>query len=200
MKDTLITTLRNRQSTMEQFRAAADQLGLILAAESSTFLPRSTIAIETPLEKTNGTSIKEQVVLVSILRAGLVFLSPFLKFYPNALIGLVGARRDEVTAMPHLYYKNLPPFTHKNPILILDPMLATGGSACLAIDLLKDAGAEDSQITLISAVVAPEGVSRLKKEHPKVNLLAAQIDDKLDEHKFIHPGLGDFGDRYFGTV
>ncbi len=200
MKETIFSVLRNRHTTMEQFRFAADQLGTILATESAAFLPKVTIPIETPLMNTEGKAVKNQVMLVSILRAGLVFLPPFLKFYPNALIGLIGAKRDEVTAIPYLYYTKLPPFSVENPILLLDPMLATGGSSCLAIKVLKEAGALESQITLISAIAAPEGIARLKQENPKVNLIVAQVDDKLDEHKYIQPGLGDFGDRYFGTV
>lgn len=200
MKSTIMAILRNRNTTMEQFRFAADQLGTVLAAESAAFLPKVTVPVVTPLAKTEETVIKDQVMLVSILRSGLIFLPPFLKFYPNALIGLIGARRDEVTAIPQLYYTKLPPFTPDNPILLLDPMLATGGSSCLAIKVLIEAGATDSQITLISAIAAPEGVAMLKKEHPQVNLIIAQVDERLNEHKFIHPGLGDFGDRYFGTL
>jgi uracil phosphoribosyltransferase len=200
MKQQLIAVLRNRDTTMEQFREASERLAEVLAAESAAYLPKTTIRLHTPLAETTGEVIDGQVVLVSILRAGLTFLPSFLKFYPNALIGFVGARRNEVTAEPELYYKKLPPITSKNPILLLDPMLATGGSCCLAIRLLLEAGASESQITLISAVAAPEGVRHLKQEHPATHLIVAQVDERLNDKKFIHPGLGDFGDRYFGTV
>lgn len=199
MKQQLISVLRNKHTTMEQFREAAEQLATVLAAESAMFLPKKTVSIETPLAKTTCNVIDGQVLLVSILRAGLTFLSPFLKFYPNALVGFIGARRNEQTAIPELYYKKFPPFTNDNPILLLDPMLATGGSSCLAIDLLIEAGAKESQITLVSAIAAPEGIQHLKQEHPGVHLIVAQVDQHLDDRKFIYPGLGDFGDRYFGT-
>jgi uracil phosphoribosyltransferase len=200
MKQTILSILRNRHTTMEQFRSAADQLGTILAAESAAYISKKQVTIETPLTTMSCQVVSSQVMLVVILRAGLTFLPPFLKFYPNALIGFLGERRDEKTAIPYLYYSKLPPFTKENPILLLDPMLATGGSACLAIKMLKEAGATESQITLISAVAAPEGVQRLKSENPGTHLIIAQVDDKLDEHKYIVPGLGDFGDRYFGTI
>jgi uracil phosphoribosyltransferase len=185
---------------MEQFRQAADQLGTILAAESAAFLPKKNVTVQTPLAPMTTSVVESQVMLVAILRAGLSFLPPFLKFYPNALIGLIGEKRDEKTAIPYLYYSKLPAFTKDTPILLLDPMLATGGSACLAIKVLKEAGAVESQITLISAVAAPEGVHHVEIEHPGTHLLVAEIDEKLDANKYIVPGLGDFGDRYFGTI
>lgn len=200
MKQLLISVLRNRHSTLAEFRQAADQLATVLASESAEFLHTKSIPIETPLAKTTGKALDDQVILISILRAGLTFLSPFMKFYPDALIGFVGARRDEKTAKPQLYYTKFPPCTKDNPVLLLDPMLATGGSCCLAIKLLIEAGAEESNITLISAIAAPEGIQHLKAEYPAVHLIVAQVDEYLDERKFIFPGLGDFGDRYFGTI
>lgn len=200
MKDILITQLRNRNATIEEYRNAAERLGMLLAIESAAKIPRASIPIDTPLAKTRGVVFKNPVLLVPILRSGLIFLNPFLHYYPDALIGFIGARRDEITAIPELYYSKIPPFTHDNPILLLDPMLATGGSAALAVKVLKEAGAKESQITLVSAIAAPEGIEHLKKKLPRLGLIVAQIDKRLNQDKFIYPGLGDFGDRYFGTL
>lgn len=199
MKDVLLTRLRDRSSSVEEFRAAAERLGELLAIEAAAKIARTSISVETPLATTRGATFKSRVMLVPILRSGLIFLWPFLRFYPDALVGFIGARRDEVTAIPELYYIQLPVFAPDTPILILDPMLATGGSAHLAVDLLKKAGAHESQITLVSAIAAPEGIQHLKETSPQVMIIAAQVDEKLNKDKFIHPGLGDFGDRYFGT-
>lgn len=200
MKKTLITILRNRDSTVEEFRKAADLLGTVLAVECDSLFPKATIFVETPLARTHGTCFKHPFVLVPILRSGLTLLPPFMRFHPDASVGFIGARRDEATAIPKLYYTNLPPFTQDNPILLLDPMIATGGSASLAVKVLKEAGAVENQITLISFIASPEGISSFQKECPEVNLIVAQVDEGLNDHKFIMPGLGDFGDRYFGTI
>lgn len=199
MKKTLITKLRNRDTTTEQFRQAADQLGTVLAVESEKLLPKTSVFVDTPLARTQGECFKYKPVLVPILRSGLVLLPPFMRFFPGARVGFIGTRRDEKTAIPELYYKNLPPFNHNDPILLLDPMIATGGSAALAVKILKTAGAIEKQITLIAFIAAPEGISRFQKECPAVGLIVAQVDEGLDEQKRIIPGLGDFGDRYFDT-
>lgn len=199
MKKTLITILRNRNATVEQYRQATEQLGTVLAVECDALFPKATTFVDTPLARTHGVCFKHESVLVPILRSGLVLLPPFMRFHPNASIGFIGTRRDEKTAVPELYYAKLPPFTHDNPILLLDPMIATGGSAALAVKVLKEAGAIEKQITLISFIAAPEGILRFQKECPEVGLVVAQVDEGLDEKKRIIPGLGDFGDRYFGT-
>ncbi len=199
MKKTLITTLRNRNTTAVQYRQAADQLGTVLAVESDILFPKATLFVDTPLAPAQGACFKHEFILIPILRSGLVLLPPFMRFHPEASIGFIGARRDEKTAVAELYYTKLPPFTHNHHVLLLDPMIATGGSAALAVKVLKDAGAREKQITLISFIAAPEGMTRLQKECPEIGLVVAQIDDGLDEQKRIIPGLGDFGDRYFGT-
>lgn len=199
MKDILLTRLRDRNATLEQFRDAAEKLGLLLAIEAAAQLPKKSVTVETPLASTKGEKLSSQVVLVPILRSGLIFLPSFLHYYPNALVGFIGIRREEVTAIPHLYYSKLPPFTKDYRIVVLDPMLATAGSANLAIQVLKESGAAEEQIILASAIAAPEGIKRLKEEVPGVKIVALQIDEKLNAQKFIFPGLGDFGDRYFGT-
>lgn len=199
MKRTLITILRNRNSSIEQFRQASEQLGTVLAVECDALFPKATIFVETPFARTHGVAFKHESVLVPILRSGLVLLPPFMRFHPGASVGFIGTRRDEKTAIPELYYKKLPPFTPNNPILLLDPMIATGGSAALAVRVLKEAGAVEKQITLIAFIASPEGITRFQKECPEVGLIVAQVDEGLDEQKRIIPGLGDFGDRYFGT-
>lgn len=200
MKETLITTLRNRNSSIEQFRQAADQLATALAVECEALLPKASLFVDTPLARTQGMYSKHKPILVPILRSGLVLLSPFLHFYPEAPVGFIGTRRDEKTAIPALYYTNLPSFNPDNPIFLLDPMIATGGSAALAVSVLKAAGAIEKQITLVAFIASQEGVARFKRECPAAGLVVAQVDERLDEKKRIVPGIGDFGDRYFGTI
>lgn len=199
MKKTLITSLRDRNISIEQYRQAADQLGTILAIESDVLFPKATVFVETPLARAHGVRLKHEVVLVPILRSGLVMLPPFMRFHPGASVGFIGTRRDEKTAIAELYYSKLPTFTSENPILLLDPMIATGGSATVAVEVLKRAGATEKQITLISFIAAPEGIANFQKNCPEVGLIVAQVDEELDEKKRIIPGLGDFGDRYFNT-
>lgn len=200
MKKTLITILRDRNCSREQFRNAAEQLATVLAIECDDLFPKATTFVETPLAKTHGVCFKHEFVLVPILRSGLVMLSPFLKFHPTASVGFIGARRDEKTAKPHLYYNKLPSFNQDNPILLLDPMIATGGSASLAVKVLMEAGAVEKQITLVSFIASPEGLKFFQHHHPEVNVVVAQVDEGLNANKWIVPGLGDFGDRYFGTT
>jgi uracil phosphoribosyltransferase len=200
MKKTLVTVLRNKNATMEEYRQATDQLGTVLAVECDALFPKATVFVDTPLARTHGTCFKHESVLVPILRSGLVLLPPFMRFHPGASVGFIGIRRDEETALPELYYNKLPEFTVDNPILILDPMIATGGSAAMAVKVLKAAGAVEKQMTLISFIASPEGITRFQKECPEVGLVVAQVDEGLDDQKRILPGLGDFGDRYFGTV
>lgn len=197
MKETLLTLLRDQSTPLHPFRAAADQLAQILAFESAQWLAKKECKVQTPLGTAHGHTIGEIPLLVPILRAGLVLLPAFLQVYLRAPVGLLGIRRDEATAHPKLYYQNLPSISGENPVFILEPMIATGGSAKLAIELLQKMGAK--QIRIISVLGSQEGVDRLKKEHPEVILQIAQIDPKLNAERMIVPGLGDFGDRYFGT-
>lgn len=199
MKKALITILRNRNTSVQQYRQAANQLGTVLAVECAPLFPSEKVFVDTPLARAEGVCFKHEPVLVPILRSGLVLLPPFMRFHPGASVGFIGTRRDEKTAIPKLYYSNLPTFSHDNPILLLDPMIATGGSAVMAVNVLKAAGALEKQIVLIAFIAAPEGIRHFQKECPQVRLVIAQVDERLDEHKFIVPGLGDFGDRYFGT-
>jgi uracil phosphoribosyltransferase len=199
MKEALLTILRDRFSTLEHFRKAADQIAVLVAAESGSFISKETRSVETPLGMTKGVRIKESPVLVPILRAGLVLLPAFLKLYTEAPVGLIGIRRDERTASPQFYYANLPPIQNETPIFLLDPMLATGQSAAMAAKLVIEKGAVESQIVLFSILAAPEGVNFFKSQYPHIRSSIIQIDQSLNVSKWILPGLGDFGDRYFGT-
>lgn len=199
MKDALLTTLRDRFSTLEHFRKAADQIAALIAAESGSFIPKELRAVETPLGVTKGMKVIEPPVLVPILRAGLVLLPAFLKLYADAPVGLIGIRRDEITASPQFYYANLPSIQKETPVFLLDPMLATGQSAAMAAKLVIEKGASESQIVLFSILAAPEGVNFFKSQYPHIRTSIVQIDQSLNASKWILPGLGDFGDRYFGT-
>ncbi len=181
MKETYLLQLRDRALPMSSFRKAALSLSEIIASEIFNSIRNS----------------PQKVVLVPILRAGLVFLSEFQKKFERAPIGFLGIRRDEKTAEPMLYYENLPSIASEDQVLVLEPMLATGGSACLALQILKKKGARN--FILVTILGAEPGVKVLKETHPEVQLYSVAIDKELDAKKFIVPGLGDFGDRYFGT-
>lgn len=200
MKKILSTILRDKNTTTEQFRKASDELALLLAFEVATSLPKEEYSVETPLEKTTGYRFKQGVVLVPILRAGLSLLFPFLRVLPHARVGMMGLKRDEETAKPHQYYENIPSFTESDTLIVLDPMLATGGSASRTLEILTEKGAKPTQLQLVSVISAPEGEATIKKSFPDCRLHIAIKDQKLNSHFFIQPGLGDYGDRYFGTI
>ncbi len=186
MKEIFLTRLRDRKTAIHQFRSAAQGLiGLLLDEAADLISPLKPSA--------------ERIVLVPILRAGLAFLDPALKMFPSAPVGILGMRRDERTAIPHLYYQNLPALTQNDWIFILDPMLATGGSSRLALELVQKAGASLSKTVLISIIAAREGTEAIRRHFPETRQVFGAIDPDLDGRKFIVPGLGDFGDRYFGT-
>lgn len=198
MKDLLLTVLRDENTSLEEFRRAADLLATVLAAESGRFFTKALTSIKTPFGKAKGVIREEKPILVPILRSGLALLPAFCRFYPEAPIGHIGIRRDENTAIPHPYYCHLPKIEPNHLIFILEPMIATGQTACSAIEMLQKAGSELSQIVLISILAAPEGVDLLTKQFSAVRTHIVQVDEKLDPKKWIVPGLGDFGDRYFG--
>lgn len=199
MKKALITVLRDRNATIEQYRQATDQLGEVLAVECDVHFPKEQFLVETPLAQASGLRLQQVPVLIPILRSGLVLLPPFMRFHPGASIGFVGTRRDEKTAIPELYYVKLPKFSPHHPIAVLDPMIATGGSMALTLKVLKEAGALERQIIVVAFIASPEGVMRLQMRFPEIRLVIAQVDEGLDEQKRILPGLGDFGDRYFSS-
>ena len=193
-----LAILRNSSTPPERFRRVAERISLLLAAESTRDLPVARLTVATPLGPADGSAIDADVVVVPVLRAGLGMLDAVLELLPTARVGHIGLQRDEATAIASRYYSKLPPGLTKSHVLMIDPMLATGGSAAAAIDLIKAAGA--TAISMICIVSAPEGVSLLERVHPDVAIFTPVVDKQLNAHKFIVPGLGDFGDRLYGTT
>jgi uracil phosphoribosyltransferase len=193
-----ITILRDKKTNSEMFRAAVTRISNILAVEISKSFSLSTIKVETPLEKTNGFRLKQDVVLIPVLRAGLGMVNGFLQIIPDVKVGHIGLERDEKTLNPNEYYFKTPKNLNKAEVILLDPMLATGGSASTAITFLKKQGAKDFVFACLLA--APEGVKRLLKDHPDVLVFGAALDRRLNKKGYILPGLGDAGDRTFGTL
>jgi len=199
VKKIFLTVLRNKKTTRPEFRKAAHTLSHILAHEAMTYIETQAIDIETPIEKSTGTTIKPSITLVPILRSGIIMVHPFLHYFQNADIGVVGLKRDEKTAQAHLYYNNIPPIKHPTKIIILDPMIATGGTGIETLKIVKTMGVKEEDIIFASIICSQEGVDTVKSQFPNITILTAAIDEKLNKQKFIVPGLGDFGDRYFGT-
>jgi uracil phosphoribosyltransferase len=193
-----LVTLRDEHTPPEVFRRMAVRISLLLAAEATRDLPASAVTVKTPLAAANGRRISADVVVVPVLRAGLGMLDAVLELIPSARVGHIGLQRDEITAVASQYYAKLPRSIEQSVVLMIDPMLATGGSAVAALDLLKHAGAAD--VRMICIVAAPEGVELVERRHPHVHIYTPAIDRELNDHKFIVPGLGDFGDRLYGTV
>jgi len=193
-----LASLRDKTTRSSHFRRLAHRISLILAAEATRALPTAQVTIDTPLETTTCQQLQADVVVVPVLRAGLGMLEAVLEILPYARVGHIGLQRDELTAVASQYYKKLPPDLSRSTALIIDPMLATGGSAVAAITMLQRAGAQD--IRLICIVAAPEGIAEVERAHPGVHIFTPVIDRELNAHKFILPGLGDFGDRLYGTV
>jgi len=188
--------LRNQQTPNEEFRSLARKVITFLLYEATQDLPRRQVTVRTPLAEAPATMVEPEVVAIPVLRAGLGLLSPVLELLPRVSVGYVGLERDEETAVARIYYQKLPPLTGKVPLL-LDPMLATGGSAVQAVDLIREAGGGGTR--MICVVAAPEGVRALGAHHPEVEVFTAALDEGLNDRAFIVPGLGDFGDRLFGT-
>lgn len=192
-----LSIMRNKDTSTYLFKQALDEIAMLMAYEVSKNFPLNLIDIETPVCKTTGYELAEQIVLVPILRAGIGLVDGFRTIMPNAKIGHIGMYRDEETLEPHEYYARFPKGIERSKVIIVDPMLATGGSADMAIEDIKKRGAKD--IILVCLVGAPEGVKFLQKKHPDVDITLAALDDHLNENGYIVPGLGDAGDRLFGT-
>jgi len=188
--------LRNKNTGPEEFRTACRKISQLLAMEVSKNLEVSTLNIETPMEETVVHEVSERIVIIPILRAGLGMVEAMVDLFPKVNIGYVGIQRDETTAQPHYYYSKFPHLNHQT-VVITDPMLATGGSAVSAIELIKKQSPR--KIIYVSIVSAPEGVEFILKNHPDVLLYTAALDRELNDLKYILPGLGDFGDRLYGT-
>ena len=193
-----LTVLRDRETSHGAFRQALFEAAAIMAVEVARGLPLKDVEVETPLEPTRGTRLRQEVAVVPVLRAGLGMVEGFLRLLPDARVGHVGIYRDEEEHVPIDYYERLPPRLPEARVYVLDPMLATGGSAVHALNHLKRAGAK--QLELVCLVAAPEGVQAVESAHPDVRIWTAAIDRELDENAYIRPGLGDAGDRVFGTA
>jgi uracil phosphoribosyltransferase len=188
--------LRDRSTAPDEFRSLARKVITLLLYEATADLPVRHGKVLTPLTEAPAVSIAGEVVAIPVLRSGLGILGPVLELLPRVSVGYIGLERDEETAVARIYYKKLPSLEGKVPLL-LDPMLATGGSAAQALDLIKEAGGRDPR--MVCVVAAPEGVKVIEDRHPEVQIFTAALDQGLNDRAFIVPGLGDFGDRLFGT-
>jgi len=191
-----LTELRNKETLPDRFRHITRQLTVLLALEATRTIISRPLEVETPLETTNGSQIGQGIVVVPILRAGLGMSEAVASLFPDVSVGYIGLERDEKTAVASSYYCKLPKLDGKC-ILCVDPMLATGGSASQALDLIKTKGGQC--ISLVSVVATPQGVARIEKDHPDVRIITAALDRGLNYKCYILPGLGDFGDRLYGT-
>ena len=193
-----LTILRNKKTPSGLFRQTMNEVSYLIAAEVLKHLKFNNVVIQTPLKKTVGKIISQQIVVVPILRAGLGLVEGFIKFLPNAEKGHIGLYRDEQTYKPVEYLCKLPKIKNKF-FIVLDPMLATGNSSVEAINLLKRSGIKILNIMLVSLLAAPEGLKNIQKIHRGLKIFTASVDQGLNKNKFIIPGLGDAGDRYMGT-
>jgi uracil phosphoribosyltransferase len=192
-----LATLRDSSTPPELFRRVAVRISLLLAAEATRDVPTMTTTVETPIARAPARRLAADVVVVPVLRAGLGMLDAILELIPSARVGHIGLQRDEMTAVASRYYSKLPADLSRSVVLMIDPMLATGGSAVAALDLLRQAGARD--VRMICIVAAPEGIAVVERHHPDVTIFTPVVDQGLNSQKFIVPGLGDFGDRLYGT-
>lgn len=191
-----VTILRDKKTNAEIFRAAVTRISNIMAVEISNSFSLKEVKVETPLEKTIGYKLQQDIVLIPVLRAGLGMVEGFLQLIPNAKLGHVGLERNETTLQPNSYYLKTPKNLKNSEVILLDPMLATGGSASAAINYLKKRGAKN--IVFACLIAAPEGVDKLLKEHQDLIIFTSVLDRQLNKKGFILPGLGDAGDRTFG--
>jgi uracil phosphoribosyltransferase len=192
----ILTHLRDRTTKPVTFRTLTYQIGLLLALESTRDLPTKETTIETPLETYQGQVFSDSLVLVPILRAAIGLIQPYTDLFPNVSIGYVGLERDHQTAVARNYYCKLPPLAGRH-VLVLDPMLATGGSAVQTIRLVQENGGQN--ISVVCVVAAPEGVKAVEAVDQSISIFAAALDRELDSRKYILPGVGDYGDRLYGT-
>jgi uracil phosphoribosyltransferase len=192
-----LATLREASTSPEIFRHMAVRISLLLACEATRDVPTVATRVQTPLGPAEGRQVRDGVVVVPVLRAGLGMLDAVLELIPTARVGHIGLQRDEMTAVASQYYSKLPADLSDSFVLMIDPMLATGGSAVAALDLIKRSGGRD--VRMICIVSAPEGIALVEKHHPDVHIYTPAIDRGLNDHKYIVPGLGDFGDRLYGT-
>jgi uracil phosphoribosyltransferase len=192
-----LSILRDRETTTEKFRATVRQIAALMLFEASYDFELEPYGIRTPIEETDGARLRRPIVLVPILRAGLGLIDGMVELLPGALVGHIGMYRDEKTLVPQSYYGKVPKEIDEAEVVILDPMLATGNSAAAAVAELKKLGAR--RIRFVCLLSSPQGLEHLHSSHPDIQIFTAAVDRGLNEHGFIVPGLGDAGDRYFGT-
>ena len=193
-----VTMMRDKNTNSKDFKQLLDEISLLLAYEATKDLPLKDVEVETPICKTKAKMVSGRSIgVVPILRAGLGMVNGILTLVPNAKVGHIGLYRDPETHKPVEYYCKLPLDADQRTLIVVDPMLATGGSAIAAIQFLKDRGCND--IKMMNLIAAPEGVKAVQEAHPDVDIYVATLDDHLDDHAYIVPGLGDAGDRIFGT-
>jgi len=192
-----LSIIRNKNTDTKTFRENVNEIGSLVTYEITRDLTTKDVQVETPMAQTTCRELAKEVVIVPILRAGLGMVDGIHDVIPTAKIGHVGLYRDELTLKPHAYYLKLPSVLTEATILVVDPMLATGGSAVAAINLVKQQGGKE--IRFVGLVGCPEGVAMLQKHHPDVDIYLVAVDEKLNEFGYIVPGLGDCGDRLFGT-
>lgn len=192
-----LTILRDRDTSTVEFRQHARIVSQILLVEATRRLKVHPHQVETPISTFHGSELDGKVVVVPVLRAGLAMLLAVQDMLPSVAVGFVGLERDEKTAVAHEYYRKIPPITPEHHVLVLDPMLATGGSLDDTVTILRRKGCRD--ITLVCIVSARQGIARIQDRYPDATIITAAVDEELNAQKYIVPGLGDFGDRYFGT-
>jgi uracil phosphoribosyltransferase len=193
----ILLGLRDTGTDAQLFRRLGARITVLLAAEALRELPTTAASVQTPLGEARGRRVMSDVVVVPVLRAGLGMLDGVLELWPRARVGHIGLQRDEMTAVASQYYAKLPAGLGHSFVMMIDPMLATGGSAVAALDLLRERGAHD--IRIICIVAAPEGIALVERRHADVHIYTPVVDEGLNENKYIVPGLGDFGDRLYGT-
>ena len=193
-----LSILRDKGTSVKEFRELVSEIAMLMCYEATRDLPLEDVEIETPVAKVTVKRIAgKKLAIVPILRAGLGMVDGMVSMMPNVKVGHIGLFRDPETLEPVKYYFKMPPDIEERDVIVVDPMLATGGSASAAIQFLKDDGVK--HIKLMCIIGAPEGVERMQKDHPDVDIYVAALDDHLNEHGYIVPGLGDAGDRIFGT-
>ena len=192
-----LTRLRDKRTGSQEFRRVMGEIATLMLYEATRSFAVVPVSVTTPLARTSGVRLKREVVLVPVLRAGLGMLDSILQLIPHARVGFIGLKREESTLLATTYHKSLPPDLSQFEVVLIDPMLATGGSAVAAMDLLAELGVR--QVRMVNLVAAPEGIRRVHTHYPDLPIFTAAIDRKLNEKGYILPGLGDAGDRLFGV-
>ena len=193
-----LSIMRDKSTSVKEFRELVSEISMLMCYEATRDLPLEDVEVETPVATAHCKRIAgKKLAIVPILRAGLGMVDGMVSMVPNAKVGHIGLFRDPETLEPVKYYFKMPPDISEREVIVVDPMLATGGSASAAITFLKEAGAQN--IRLMNLIAAPEGVDRIHRDHPEVDIYVAALDERLNDHGYIVPGLGDAGDRIFGT-